>query len=400
MARPLRFFATVGLAAVLGSVACEQAKSANPLSPDIAGPIPGVQISAPAPLEPSNGASLVGQSAAVTLVLQNPTTSGQRPLWMKLEIAADANFSQVLHQADRLAPGADGRTAYKLPEPLGPGHTYYWRAKALDGANEGPFSNIASFSVVEPVIIEAPTAIGPIGQLATNRPEFKVGNARVLGPVGNLIYRFEVATAPDPAAIVSVVSVAPGGGGTTSMSLGDLPYGATFYWRAYVTDGTATSPYSAVMSFRTADTPSSPAPPTPPPPNTPPPPSGGPVGSPRRISPEEALSIIENVHNSERWDLGSRSSREQRIQFLFRAVATIHYGHSRYNPQGPDAGWCVKDAGGGRPPSDDVLVRCDTRDAWDLIGSAGADGYRFHLDYIGQLPGNQNVYPPPRSSLP
>jgi hypothetical protein len=78
----------------------------------------------------------------------------------------------------------------------------------------------------------------------------------------------------------------------------------------------------------------------------------------------------------------------------------LHYGHSRWNPKGPDADWCVKDAGGGRPPSDDVLVRCKSREAYDLISGAGADGYRFHIDSIGILGSEQNVYPPPRSSLP
>lgn len=396
MVRSIRFLGTFGLAAILSSTACEQSKSANPLSPDVAGPIPGVQISAPLPVEPGMGSTLVGQSSSVTLIVQNATTSGERPLWLKLELAADAGFTQVLHQADRLAPGADGRTSYKLPEPLGPGHTYYWRVKALDGANEGPFSAVASFSVVEPVTIEAPIPIEPSGQIATNRPEFRVRNGGVNGPVGDLIYRFEVATAPDPSAIQAVVSVAPGSGGTTSMSLGDLPYGQTLYWRAYITDGSATSPYSSVFSFRTPDAPS-----TTPPPTTPPPPGpGGSIGGPRTISTEEALGIIENVHNAERWDLGSRSSREQRIEFLFRAVAALHYGSAKYNPQGPDSNWCVKDAGGGRPPSDDVLVRCNSREAWDLIGGAGADGYRFHMDYIGRLPGDQNVYPPPRSAVP
>ena len=46
-----------------------------------------------------------------------------------------------------------------------------------------------------------------------------------------------------------------------------------------------------------------------------------------------------------------------------------------------------------------MLVRCDNRDAWDLIGGAGGNGYTFHLDYIGRLPGNQNVYAPPPSAL-
>ncbi len=94
-----------------------------------------------------------------------------------------------------------------------------------------------------------------------------------------------------------------------------------------------------------------------------------------------------------RYDLGSNSTRDQRVAFLWTAVAVIHFRHPTFNPAGGDPGWSVKDAGGGRPPSDDVLVRCDTRDAWDLIGSAGVNGYFFHQDYLGRLDGGQNVYP-------
>ena len=81
-------------------------------------------------------------------------------------------------------------------------------------------------------------------------------------------------------------------------------------------------------------------------------------------------------------------------------MAAVHYGHPRYNPKGPDSGWCIKDGGAGRPQSDDVIVRCGSRDAWDMVGGAGANGYSFHVDYIGRLPGDQNVYPPPRAALP
>jgi hypothetical protein len=73
----------------------------------------------------------------------------------------------------------------------------------------------------------------------------------------------------------------------------------------------------------------------------------------------------------------------------------VHYGHAGFNPQGGDPDWCVKDAGAGRPPSDDVLVRCGARDAWDMIGGSGADGYFFHADYLGRLGNEQNVYKPP-----
>jgi hypothetical protein len=395
-------FAVALVGAVLLIQGCEQVKSANPLSPSIAGPIPGVNITAPLILEPPMGAEVKQEGQPISLLIENASTNGERPLWLRIELASDAGFTQVLHQADRVSPGEGGRTSYRMPQLLGTGHTYYWRAQAMDGANTGPFSSVASFRVVHPVVLDPPTPLEPIGQLTHSSPTFKVRNGRIEGTT-DVIYRIEVATSPDPSTIVAVLSASPDASGTTTVSVGDVPAGTTFYWRTYATDGTTQSAYSEAVSFRTAD-PAAPAPgpgPAPgPAPSPSPPPSGGNVGPPRNISEQEALQIIRSVHDQERWDLGSRSSREQRVQFLHRAVAAIHFGHPRYNSRGPDANWCVKDAGGGRPPSDDVLVRCNSRDAWDLIGGAGADGYSFHMDYIGRLAGGQNVYPPPRSALP
>ena len=45
-------------------------------------------------------------------------------------------------------------------------------------------------------------------------------------------------------------------------------------------------------------------------------------------------------------------------------------------------------------------MRCDSREAWDLISGAGANGYSFDWHYVGRLDSVQNVYPPPNSSLP
>lgn len=377
----------------------------------MAGPLPGVDITAPGALEPAAGASLTPTDQRTTLVVQNPTTTGIRPIWLQLQVASDAGFQQVLHQAERVELGTSGKTSYALPEPLGAGHTYYWRTRATDGANTGPLSSVAHFAVVDPVIIEAPVPIEPSGTLTTRTPVFKVKNPKVSGPAGAISVHFEVSRNLDPSQLDALITVAPGADGTATMTLGELPYDVTVHWRAQATDGDNRSPYSAVQTFRTPAAPAVPAPPptapAPTPPNTPappappapqPPPTS--VGGQRTISTDEALQIIRSVHDREGWNLGSRSSREQRVEFLYRAVATIHYGHPRFNAKGPDPNWCVKDAGGGRPPSDDVIVRCDSRDAWDLIGSAGADGYSFHLDYIGRLPGGQNVYAPPRSSLP
>lgn len=384
---------TVGtLAALLTLVGCEAAKSANPTAPSIAGPIPGVAITAPKPLEPGAGTTLTFGAEPPTLLIENAGSSGVRALWLQVEVGTDAAFQQVVHSADRLTPGEGGRTAYRLPEPLGAGFTYYWRSRAQDGANTGPYSDVSSFTVVPPVVIDPPAPTAPSGTLSTNRPDFRVTNGAISGTTG-VVYRFEVSTAADMSSLTAVVTAALGNG-TTTMTLGELPYNTTFYWRVYGSDGATQSAYSSVMSFRT------PAPPVVIPSPSAPPTSSGPVGGARSISPSEAMSIIKGVHDAEGWNLGGSSSRDHRIAFIQRAAAVVHYGHSRFNQKGPDSNWCIKDAGGGRPISDDVIVRCNTRESYDLIVGAGGNGYSWHVDAIGALPSSQNVYPPPRSALP
>lgn len=397
MPRLRPFGGLITLAAALCLGGCEAAKSANPTAPSVAGPIPGVSITAPKPLEPGAGSTLTFGAEPPTLLIENPGSSGVRALWLEVEVGTDAGFQQVVHKADRVTPGDGGRTAYRLPEPLGAGFTYYWRSRAADGANTGPYSSVSDFTVVPPVVIDPPTPVAPSGALSTNKPEFRVTNGNISGTTG-VVYRFEISPSADLGNITALVTATPGANGTTTMTLGELPYSTTFYWRVYGTDGTMQSQYSATLSFRT---PAPPAPtPSPSPSPTTPPTSSGPIGGPRTISASEAMQIIKGVHDAEGWNLGSSSSREQRIAFIQRAAAVVHYGHSRFNRSGPDSNWCIKDAGGGRPISDDVIVRCNTRDAYDLIGGAGGNGYSFHVDPIGILPSNQNVYPPPRSSLP
>ena len=167
----------------------------------------------------------------------------------------------------------------------------------------------------------------------------------------------------------------------------DLAFDSDFTWRVRAEIGADAGPWSVLAAFKTPLRPVAGGAFT-----------GG-VGEQRSIFFPEAFGIITRIHNDLRIDLGRNSTRDFRVDFLFAAVAAIHYGHPRFNPAGPDPSWCVKDAGGGRPPSDDVLVLCRSRDAWDLIGGAGGNGYFFHDDYLGVLPGNQNVYPPPVSAL-
>jgi len=235
--------------------------------------------------------------------------------------------------------------------------------------------------------VSAPVLLSPVGgeRVGSRRPTFAFNNSTGRFASVNLIYRLELLDSNGN--FVAARAVQQGGGPTTYDLDTELAYSADVQWRVRAEIDGQVGPWSAIESFKSPLQPAAGGPVT------------GNVGPQRSIPFGEAVGIIINIHNTLRVNLGSSSTRDYRIAFLNASVAAIHYGHSRFNAAGPDPNWCVKDAGGGRPQSDDVLVVCSSRDAWDLIGGAGANGYSFHQDYLGRLPGIQNVYPPPRSSL-
>src|SRR2546422_11237400 len=86
------------------AVGCEATKSADPRSPSVAGPIAGVNITAPRPIEP-NGTRVASDTQPLTLVAENASTTGQRPLSYVFEVAADAGFTNRVFSRDGIAPG-------------------------------------------------------------------------------------------------------------------------------------------------------------------------------------------------------------------------------------------------------------------------------------------------------
>lgn len=236
--------------------------------------------------------------------------------------------------------------------------------------------------------VSAPVIVAPSGgeRQETRRPVLTFSNSTGRFTSVPLVYRVELLDGAGN--FLGASAAAQGEGGRTAYQGSiDLSYDTDYQWRVRAEYDGQVGPWSATASFKTPLQPVAGGPVT------------GSVGPRRSIAVGDASAIIVRIHNDLRIDLGSRSTREFRVDFLNAAVAAIHYGHARFNAAGPDPSWCVKDAGGGRPQSDDVLVLCQSRDAWDLIASAGANGYSFHLDYLGKLPGGQNIYPPPVGSL-
>jgi hypothetical protein len=244
---------------------------------------------------------------------------------------------------------------------------------------------------------QAPTIATPGDgtEVASTTPTLTVANATGLFVAlpADAVYRFQVRD-PGGSAVAEAVVVA-GGNGTTSFTLPSALIAETVYsWFARVESGGRVGPWSSVATFVTPVTRA--ASPAPGPAGGG---GGGPVGPNRTISPSEVLAILINVHDTLGFNLGSSSSREGRIDWLWTSMAVVHYGHSRFNPAGGDPGWCVKSASSDRPPSDDVIVRCSSAEAWDTVLGAGANGYSFHLEPLGSIAG-QVIYAPPSSSLP
>src|SRR5436190_3469419 len=154
--------ACAGVLIAIGFGACEMTKSEHPLGPTVAGPIPGVNITSPTPLEPAQGFRIAVDAQPVSLMLSNAATSGVRPLSYLFEVATDAGFSNKVFSLDGITPNPAGRTSIRLPNALAPERSYYWRARAQDGANTGPFSPAAFFNVFTPIVLGKPLLQEPV----------------------------------------------------------------------------------------------------------------------------------------------------------------------------------------------------------------------------------------------
>lgn len=265
-ADPYLVVRSLALLTAVVSGGCEVSKSSNPLSPTVAGPIPGVTISAPTPVEPAMGQKIEADKQPITLTVQNATTTGVRPLSYAFEIATDVKFAHKVFTRDKVTSGEGGKTSFRLPDALATGRTYYWRALAQDGANTGDYADGVSFDVYTPIVINAPTLLSPAENSTVNtvRPQFTVANATRTGPVGAIGYFFELSDDFSFATRVATLTTGETAGQTTFNLAADLAYSKTYYWHVRAFDPTTSGPWARVFAFSTpaqpVETPTNPNP--------------------------------------------------------------------------------------------------------------------------------------------
>jgi len=168
-------------------------------------------------------------------------------------VATDASFSNKVFTREAIEPGADGRTSLRLPDALGSGRTYLWRAKAQDGANSGPYSAPAMFNVFTPVVIDAPTLISPINNAtaANLHPEFRLRNAPRTGPAGPITYTLELADNEAFSNKFAVWQFDERADETRFTAAADLIAGRRYFWHVRAFDSTTLGPWSSTHAFQT-----------------------------------------------------------------------------------------------------------------------------------------------------
>lgn len=280
--------------------ACTASKSSNPLSPTIAGPIPGIEITAPKMLEPTPGTKIPVEKQPVTLLIENAGSNGPRPLSYSFDIATDTAFNTIVFSRDGIPQGEGGRTSLRMPDALATGRTYYWRARALDGANTGPYATPAAFTIFTPIVIDVPglSSPAPNTTVLNLRPTFTLANAPRSGPAGAITYLIELADSDSFANKVASWSVAETPSQTTTVSPVDLVYGKVYYWHVRAYDPTTLGPWSNTQAFQMLAEPA--------PVYVPAPPTGGPA-------PGDAINlntvIIHNSPNVASWPVTTKLSR-------------------------------------------------------------------------------------------
>ena len=230
---------------------CEAQKSSNPLSPSVAGPIPGVNISAPKLIEPAQGFKYKESQQPIRLVIENASTTGVRPITYMFEVASDANFTSKVFARSNVPGGDGGRTSVQV-DRLDIGRAYYWRARADDGANSSQFAS-AQFEVLPKPLLTAPGLVSPINneRVGSKRPTLTVSASDRNAAIGNLDYEFQVATDQAFGQLVSAAIIGEQGRQTSFTPPGDLATDRQHFWRVRSSDGETTSPWAAAQTFRT-----------------------------------------------------------------------------------------------------------------------------------------------------
>ena len=346
----------VSSALIAVAIGCGVEKSETPLSPSVAGPIAGVEISTPRAIEPAQGTRVKAAQQPIRLTVGNASTNGVRPLSYSFEVATDETFQTKVFARSGVTPGESGQTSVML-DRIDQARTYVWRAKAEDGANTGSFVTSA-FELLPQPQLGAPVLVSPINDatVANGLVSLVVGAPARNAAIGAIRFEFQIGLDQAFSQLESA-GVLPETGPQTALAASGVSSGRRHYWRARATDGETTSGWAATQSFITPGV--APAPSPGPAPNP-----GGPCNS----------TSAEAIVNCERNKYGRMSHGD-----MYNFVRAVAQSLNRNGISGGPFGILRKGSG----------TSCNGYSC-DVI-CAGQGGGQRQYDVLGDIDGAQNA---------
>jgi hypothetical protein len=229
--------------------------------------IGGIMPGAPTLASPLN-ASLV-TALRPTLAVTNAVQAENYPLTYNFEVYSDATLTNLVDQVPLVAAG-NITTSWPLDVNLGDNARYWWRCRAWNGTNAGPWMSTATFYVnslgLPPlqVVLASPASASVIANTNTLFSWFAG-----VDPSGDYIQLYDFEVDSDPAFGSPKVNgtlsmsgpVDPLSDVTISVPLGayagaqNLQPGVTYYWRVQAEDGHGLfGPWSSAWNFVLAGT--------------------------------------------------------------------------------------------------------------------------------------------------
>jgi hypothetical protein len=215
------------------------------------GPSGSNTVSTAAPISPANGAAIANTAQPVTLTVNNATAASSSLVYT-FEVATDTGFANKVTTND--VPQGASQTSLQLGV-LPADKTYYWRVRATAGDTVGTFTPPVTFTIGPAVTIQPPTPVLPVSgsTTPTPKPTLTIQNATHAGPVGTIVYRFEIATDEAFGSVVQSGTVTETSSQTSFTPSANLAFKTKFYWHARATDtaNNVSGSYSAAWTFTT-----------------------------------------------------------------------------------------------------------------------------------------------------
>jgi hypothetical protein len=214
---------------------------------------PSVSFVAPLAEGPADGTLHRFNDQPLTLKIVNTVKTGGATVSYIVEVARDSQFQDKVFVRADVTESPSGVTEVQI-DVLPGDTTYFWRWLAVVEGVTGAPSATQSFFVRPQVIINAPALLSPVGgdSVFTARPNFVIQNSATTGPVGAILYDFEVSDSSTFAGTpLAEATIGQQGGSTTTWAPSvDLPEG-TLFWRVRGRDPSneEESPFSAPATF-------------------------------------------------------------------------------------------------------------------------------------------------------